>query len=80
MRIAVRIYKWNNFPFLVLFLGMLLLHLTVSYGTVDDSWYLNNIVLKSNGWGVASFFGMDIWSYLMNRYQSWTSGLVIEYA
>lgn len=75
-----RIYSWDYFPFLILMLGMLVVHLVLSYGTSDDSWYLNNLVLKNNGIGVASIFGMDMNSYLTWRYQTWTSDLLIEFA
>ncbi|MFA0816677.1 MAG: DUF6056 family protein [Anaerofustis sp.] len=75
-----RIYSWDYFPFLILMLGMLVVHLGTGYGILDDAWYLNNLVLKDNGIGITSLFGMDIGSYLVQRYQTGTSDLVIEFA
>lgn len=75
-----KIYAWDYFPFLILMLGMLVIHLGVGYGILDDAWYLKNIVLKDNGIGVSSFFGMDISSYLVQRFQTGTSDIIIEFA
>ncbi len=74
-----RLYQWDSFPFVILVSGMILLHLTITYGTVDDSWCLDNLVLDKNGWSISSFLGMDLRSYFVYRYQTWSSRLVIEY-
>ncbi len=63
-----KIYKSNSFPFLVYIFLMICFHFLIQKTGFDDIFFSN------------ACNDTSLWEYLINRYQNWTSRLVIESA
>ena len=61
-----KIYKSNTFPFLVYIFLMICFHFLMQKTGTDDIFFSN------------ACNNTSLWEYLLNRYQNWTSRLVIE--
>lgn len=65
---VIKLVKWTNFPFIVLGVGMLVVHFVLNIGFGDDAWFIN-LINNEN---------FNVWSHIVARYYDWTSRLFIE--
>jgi len=64
----IKLYDGKYFPFVILAIGMMIFHFAVPLGTYDDVWF--GEVLQRT----------DILSFLISRYNEWSSRVLIEAA
>ena len=66
-RKITKLYNWKYFPFVILTLGLIPIHLALTLGTGDDPTYVN--ILSSP----------NLLEYFIMRYNTWSARLIIEF-
>lgn len=63
----LKLCQWRYFPLLIFTLGMSVIHICIKLGSRDDAWFFETLNHT------------DKLSFLISRYNGWTSRILIEY-